>query len=74
MADENCYVSIVFKGGERTSVWMTRATLDQLASDFAQSGTHSIDRKIYPLTELSTNPSLSPRVLVLTLQDIAYIN
>lgn len=71
MADEQCQVTVVFKSGERATVWMSRATLDQLTADFTNS--IAAARKVYPLLDNLASSAPSPRALAVIVGDIAYI-
>lgn len=71
MADTRCYVTIVFKDGGRTSLWMERAILDQLTADFKAHDNFSSMRNVYPLLEVGNSPSAA--VIAIDFVTVAYI-
>lgn len=73
MAEVSCYVTIVFKGNApSTSVWMKRATLEQLTADFKNASPLHTSRKVYELTPEAATTNTAT-MLAVELNDVLYI-
>ena len=70
MSDKPCFVTVVFKGGERVSVWMEGATLDELTKDFQNNKDKA---RSYDLAQSAGSTSPAPSVLALRMVDVLFI-